>query len=37
MNKQFPIVLEMMRMTPLWMVEKMAPDVMRLISFQMVS
>ncbi|SMR47054.1 unnamed protein product [Zymoseptoria tritici ST99CH_1A5] len=35
MNKQFPIVLQMMRMMPLWVVERTAPDVMRLIKFQM--
>lgn len=37
LNKQMPWILEMMRMTPLWIVERMNPHIMRLIRFQMVS
>lgn len=35
LNKQMPWVLTMMRMTPLWIVERLNPHIMRLIKFQM--
>ncbi|KAK5124234.1 hypothetical protein LTR85_001937 [Meristemomyces frigidus] len=36
MNKQFPWLLPIMRLMPLWLVERTSPHVMRLINFQIV-
>jgi hypothetical protein len=35
-NKQFPWLLPVMRLIPLWLVERMNPHVMRMINFQIV-
>jgi hypothetical protein len=35
-NKQFPWLLPVMRLTPLWLVERLNPHIMRLINFQIV-
>jgi hypothetical protein len=35
-NKQFPWLLPLMRLTPLWLVERLNPHMMRLINFQIV-
>lgn len=37
LNKQMPWILSLMRQTPLWIVERMNPHIMRLIRLQMVS
>ena len=37
LNKQFPWVLPLMRLMPLWLVKQINPHIMRLISFQVVS
>ena len=36
-NKQFPWLLPIMRLMPLWLVERTNPHIMRLINFQIVS
>ncbi|KAI9879737.1 MAG: hypothetical protein M1823_006805, partial [Watsoniomyces obsoletus] len=33
-NKQFPWILPLMRLMPLWLVKQLNPHIMRLISFQ---
>lgn len=35
-NKQFPWLFPLMKMTPLWLVEKLNPHMMQLINYQMV-
>ena len=35
-NKQFPWILPLMRLIPLWLVKQLNPHIMRLISFQVV-
>ena len=35
-NKQFPWLLPVMKLIPLWLVERMNPHIMRLINFQIV-
>ena len=35
-NKQFPWILPLMRLIPLWLVKRINPHIMRLISFQVV-
>lgn len=37
LNKQFHVMLQLMRSLPLWVVQKLNPDMMVLINFQMVS